>query len=371
VLPFMVRFPKKVTATHTISVYYHRFDAPGAPGGLQAAIIKQATTRSPADITSARSDVTLYTNIEYPFTLTEPVFTYVSRHDFTTDPAAVSPTLSFTNERCRDVATEPCEQEWAIVLHADLSPPVCDFTGDWNLTFTVLCEPSLVSNNTCPLPFVPAHNRFEYSGVVQFHLTTENFCPTVLADVGLTASLVSFQDHPHAIVKNNFLSGATAYFVATAASPDVTIVETTLLTVRSDGTTLYDTAGAVHNAVFTAEEFPRALFGGVSPHPSQTYFSIVLDPLVFPVNVDASASFDIWATLNVVFANTGQEGGMHTRQFTVLMQRVFAAADAGANPVDARAAVGLAAGSLHGSGVAAISFSGLVLAALALLQLAL
>jgi hypothetical protein len=298
--------------------------------------------------------------------LAEPVWTYTSRTDFRSENVTVSPTLSYPDEYCRDVLGESCEQEWSIKLNADMSPPVCDFTGDWTVTFTMLCEPSLVASNTCPLPFVDG--RYQSTGYVSFHLTTESFCPTVFADVRLSASLASFQEHGHTIVKDNFISGATAYFVATVSSPDATIVETSLLTVRSDATTLYDTDGGVHLSVFTPENFPRS--PTVSSHPTQSWFSIVLDPTVFPVAVDSSASFSVWATLNVVFANTGAGGGFHTRQFTVLLERIMAESDGGSNPVDARAVVQMGPALAAGS-ASAVASSGLLLVALAAYHFAL
>jgi hypothetical protein len=366
VMPFVVRFPKQVSASHTITVYYH----PLTPGqnGLQAAIIKQLTSRTADAVAAARSNVTMYTSLEYPFLLSNPGFSYASRNDFITETPYESPTYSFPGESCADVNNAVCEQEWAIGLFTPSSPPVCDFTGDWNMTFTVLCHQSLVTANTCPLPLVGGTPQL--SATIGFHLTTEHFCPTVFADVGLSATLTSFQDAAHTITKDNFLSGATAYFIAQAASTDATIVEVSLHSVSSalagfGATTLYRRPpGGSQHSIIQIQEFPRVV-GGVSEHPTQSWFSIVLDTSVFPVNVDSSAGFTISVTLNVVFANTGQ-GGFHTRQFNVLFSKILAQDNTNNSPVDAHAQVQLAPPADLGS-ASSVSASILVFSALALL----
>jgi hypothetical protein len=267
------------------------------------------------------------------------------------------------------VSGEICEQEWSIGLNTEASPPVCDFTGDWNLNFTFGCEPSLVAANTCPLPLV--NGVFQAPGMVSFHLTTESFCPTVFADVRLSASLTSFQDANHAILKDNFLSGATAYFVASVSSPDATIVEVKMLTVRSELpsfgiTTLYQNPGIdVPSIVVT--DFPRN--PTVSAFPTQSHFSLILDSTTFPVNVDSSQGLTISCTLEVVFANTGLGGGTHTRQLSVLFANVLAAENAGNSPVDAAAAVVLGSVGLNSGASSTVFFSVVLVAALALVQL--
>jgi hypothetical protein len=239
------------------------------------------------------------------------------------------------------------------------SPPVCNFTGDWNITFEVVCEASAASN--CPLP------AGQVTAItVPFHLTTENFCPTVFADVRLTASLASFQEEAHTNLKDDFLSGATAYFVATVSSPDATIVETKLHTVSSGATMLYDVGTAFSAVGFHKEEFPRSAgVGGVSSRPTESFFDQVLDTTNFPVGVDSSAPFSFFVTLDVVFANTG--AGLNRRFMMLLTPRVLAV-DNGA-VADANKQVSLSAPLSSGASAVVGSFA--LVASLAVLLLAL
>jgi len=253
---------------------------------------------------------------------------------FTTGGVSPAPP-SFPNEVCQDDSTIPCEQEWSFPLDAAFSPPVCDFTGNWILGFTVTCEPIITAAGHCPLSFVSG--SYQYHVDIPFHLTTEHFCPVVFADVGLTASLASFQDHAHLISKTDFLNDATAYFVASVFSPQATIVETKLHTVKVGAQTLYSDIPAVINSGFIPENFPRSP-PNPSLHPTQSWFSFVLTTGFFPVPVDGSAPFSIDVVLDVTFLDTASN--MHSQSMTLLGLVPMVTGDT-SSPISAQQNVGV------------------------------
>jgi hypothetical protein len=352
VLPFYVRFPLTVSASTNITVSDNPY--------ILAAIIKQADARSSAATSLATGDIVMYTNVQPPFKLSSAVFAFHSRNDFTTGaPSARAPPL-LSGGTCNDVASQPCEQEWNFLL-SGTSPPLCNFTGDWTITFTVVCQAS--AGATCPLP---SGETTVYS--IPFHLTTENFCPVVFADVRLSASLSSFQDPEHTISKSNFLLGATSYFVAAVSSPDAQIVQTTLHTASSSGLTLYD-AGSVHDSVFTIT--PAGTLAA-----TQSHFNIVLNPSKFPVPVDSSAQFNIAVTLDVVFANTGSNGLRRVLMLlnpTLIKPHLLAAGGQPDGIADARAQVSLSTTDQTGplSGASSVVGSFALVVALVGMQLVL
>jgi hypothetical protein len=344
-LPFVIRFPKTASASHSVTVVANPY--------LLAAVVRQANVRSAAASANATAGITIYTSIEFPFKLNNAYFTSASRTDFTTGAPALQ-TVLLSGGTCNDASPQVCEQEWAFNL-AGLSPPVCTFTGDWNITFDITCHASVTS---CPLP-----SGVTTSYTIPFHLTTENFCPTLFADVRLTATLVSYQEAAHSTPKDNFLSGSTAYFVASVSSPDATIVETSFNTISS-GATLVHSSSAT-SPFLSVTEFPRT--GGVSAHPREGYFSLELVPSFFAVAVDSSTSFNIATSLNVVFANTEPSGVQ--RSFLMMLApraRILAAGSSGA-VADANKQVTL----VTGSAAATMGSIGLVMSLIAFLQLTL
>jgi len=219
-------------------------------------------------------------------------------------------------------------------MTAPQSPPICDYTGDWTLSFNAICEPSLGSN--CPLPQNVVTGRREQLVTVTYHLTSEDFCPRILADVPVSASLTSYQDAGHSIPKDDFLHGARTYWLAQAASPSATIVEVSTKSVSSDNTLLYsDTPFSQNGINFAVTNFLRATGteAGVSDHPTQSWFAFDLNPNTFLVAADQSAPFAISVTLNVVFLNTDPASAPVVR--TLTFQPLMAGAETTASEVGA------------------------------------
>jgi len=312
ILPFSISFPLTVSTTHSITVY--------APVVNLAAIIKQVTARGTEEQGPATADITLYTNLQYPFKLVEPQITYNNRPDLTDQ------TVSITTD-CLDNANTPCEQLSLIHMKAPQSPPICDYNGDWTISYMAICENSL-GNNACPLPINPSTGRSEQLVTVTYHLTSENFCPKVLATVQASVALQSYQDQAHTIVKNDFILNDRTYWVATVSSTDASIVEVSTNAVTVGGTTLYSTSpppSVVNPYVnFAHTDFLRSTgaVSGVSDDPTHSFFEFNLDPRVFSVPVDSSQDFTVHTVLNVVFRNTDPtQSIVHSFSFNPLVMR--------------------------------------------------
>jgi hypothetical protein len=176
------------------------------------------------------------------------------------------------------------------------------------LNFVVRCEVSAEAN--CPLPLNTNTGLKQSDASVTFHITTEYFCPLVLADVDIHATLSSYQDGAHIIAKDDFLQDATAYFKATVSSTVATIVECSIATITRDDSALFYSRPNALVSDLNVHDFPRV--DGASPHPTESHFDIMLSSTLFPLPPDGQQSSEIAVVLNVIFLNT--EGRRITQQ---------------------------------------------------------
>jgi hypothetical protein len=307
------------------------------PVNLEAALILQSSVRAPAGMTTASSSLRFFTSLQFPFKLVNPTWGNVSRSDFTYQAAESFAYLS-QHEDClnsRDDAT--CEQEWEIGFNAPSSPPTCNFNGDYTLEFIVRCQD--VELGHCALPLNTMNGLYEAKATVQFHIVTENFCPTLFADVPITASLHSYQDPERTISKTDFLLGSTGYFKAVVFSQEATIVETSFQTIH-DATILFFTRPTNNYPnELSIQEFPRP-----TNRPTQAWFDLVLSPSLFSVPIDGSASASFTVMLNVVFWNTN--GITHSLAIPLRPDTIvrLETKDSGFLPVEARTSLSLTSG---------------------------
>jgi len=310
VLPFYITFPKTVSTSTTVRVY--------SPVSNLAAIIKQVTARGVQAVTSATANIDLYTNVQYPFKLVEPSIFANNRHDLT--PQHITPPAVF----CADVASQACANEWNIDMTAPVSPPICNYTGDWTIHFMAICQPSL-GDDHCPLPQNPITNRRELMVEVIYHLTSEDFCPKIIADIPVSATLKSYQQIlPSLIPKNDFLIGARTLWIAEASSSAATIVEVSLNNVYSRDSASADTTlfpGGSAALAFAHTDYLRSTgtVPGISDFPKRSDFAFTLAATVFNVDADLSATFTIGCKLNVVFQNTDPTGAPTVRTYDIIL----------------------------------------------------
>jgi len=325
--PFEIKFKRTASTSHTITTFF--------PVTLEAAIIRQFDVRTPDAVTTAHSFIRLFTSVQYPFVLTNPLWHgAVPGDNMVLEPIAQTTAYLLSGEDCLDSAADTvCEQEWLIQFDAPLSPPKCDFTGQYNINFTVRCSASIGAG--CPLP-LNADGFKEQNGEVVMHITTEYFCPQIFANVIATASLASYQDAAHSIAKDDFLSGDTIYFRATSASATATISSTTLASLSI----VYTYPGSPQSTTLLYPLANSIVVSGATDHDDyHCWFSVPLDS-TFPVPFDGSVSFQFQATLNIVFQNTQAQEVIRVESIS---PRVFAEATPSANGnIDAISTVSIA-----------------------------
>jgi len=298
VLGFIITFPKTATTTFTpLQVF-----SPAAPLG---AVIQQFVVEANNDNPTPAGTVSLYTSLQYPFKILSTTVS-TSRNDLNVsigpDPTSTLP--------CNDVGitlTGPICQQLFVVNINVLSIGVCNFDGSYVVNLTLVCEASY--GVSCPISLNLATGLRQAFAQITFTLDTENFCPTALADIGLTATVQSFQDPSHNIVKNDFFLGQTSYDTVTVASPQATIVQTSISSiVLLPNTVLYSNGTFFLNQInLHIQEFPP-IGNQPSTNPVQAFFDFLLTANPFSPPADSSVTQSLQVTVNVVFINTAPQG---------------------------------------------------------------
>jgi len=105
--------------------------------------------------------------------------------------------------------TEKCKQRWNNYLH--LLQSTCTLTGVYSLNYSLTCAAG-ASNEKCPLTQKDKKVSIVYS------LTSEDFCAEIEVDIGLTATIKSFEDDKLTIPRTSFTVDKKGYFLTTVVS---------------------------------------------------------------------------------------------------------------------------------------------------------
>jgi len=103
--------------------------------------------------------------------------------------------------------TDVCRQRWTACLN--LANGTCDLDGSYAMNFTQICRSG---NNQCPL------SESEKDAIIDFTLTSENFCATISIDIGLTGTIKSYSDSTFQTEKTSFVLGQKACYLITINS---------------------------------------------------------------------------------------------------------------------------------------------------------
>jgi hypothetical protein len=165
---------------------------------ITAAITKQSVNINCYDVLPALIELT--TLINYPYKL---------RTDFALSltPAGkvASSELDYTD--CSGVEGSDCRQKWRTAL--TLTESTCTLDGNYQLSFTQICVPGF---SQCPL------READSKVVIDYSLTSENFCAEISIDISLTATIRIFEDAAFSIPRTLFMVGQRAYFLVTVNS---------------------------------------------------------------------------------------------------------------------------------------------------------
>jgi len=146
-----------------------------------------------------------------------------------------SNTFSGTVESCS--GTSECLQRWSSCLN--LLNDTCDLDGSYAMSFSKECR----DTNNCPL------TESDIPTMINFTLTSENFCAEINVDIGLYGSIQSYQDSTFTVLTSSYILGRKACFLVTVNSDSnpspyspttasIILSNTSLITVtvRLDGT---------------------------------------------------------------------------------------------------------------------------------------
>ena len=203
-IPLTVTFPKNVTVTSDITVQ--------SPVKLLSSISRQTVAANGASAT-----IEITTNLIWPYNLT--AFTIVSNPG-----AADSYTASLVSEDCPNDGSS-CTQVFRIAIVTGSS---CTLNGNYNLRWTLQCQPDPNSGNEVPQCAIQAGDNV----IASLTLVSENFCTSIATALPLSGSLASFGDFAHTRPKTQFLVGQTLYYRASMVSPNVTLTGTTINSVK-------------------------------------------------------------------------------------------------------------------------------------------
>jgi len=165
--------------------------------------------------------ITLVTSLQYPYKL--------SSIDVVSSPVDTTTTENLESD-CADVIA-PCEQEWLIVISRTGNN--CDFTGNYNFSFTSACQ---TSDSNCPLDSTP------FVSFVGFQLVTENVC-AIVSDTTVVTGLLSSWDSYNSIAgtfsnaKYAFLDSQTVYYSLQLTSDSAALGTTTISDVTATNVT--------------------------------------------------------------------------------------------------------------------------------------
>lgn len=296
-LPFDVRFPRNVEFNSSLGSGEDGGLVIYAPVALVSAIARQAVVSLPPSQATAELD--LLVSVQWPFAIRNPTWTKVAGAlpPFTDVVLAGAVTLTAATPACPTTANSLCARLWTSAFSDTAQPMRCSFSGEYELELEVDCREGFTN---CPL--LPSDRR----AALGFTLAASRHCADLVATVGLSASLSSFEVAAGGayVPKRVFLNGQTAVFRMSVWSPAASLrsAEIVSVTVAADG------AAGAPLVVFGGQgapllDFARVAGGAAAVNvPSVPEFSFRIDQGVLGVPADQSRVFSVAAVVSVQFA---------------------------------------------------------------------
>lgn len=159
--------------------------------------------------------ITIQTQTQFPFGLrndTDPVAPALSKQ--ISGHASGAPMFRDSEHWSSCVGTLPdhyCIQNW----HMTIEPTLCDVSGTYSLEFWAEC----FNNTKCALDInAPELTSNSYSGILEYEITTQEFCPTILDEIYTQGSIQKYVDPEFLIVAQpgvNLFTNDHVYFEVT------------------------------------------------------------------------------------------------------------------------------------------------------------
>lgn len=277
-LVFVVQFPKFVSLGADITTFSSPVDL--------AAVIRQQTGNLGVQPPYGEIVVDIRTLLQSPYRYSTGYLEVVS------DDA------SLQNGLLKELLTDcpnhdaPCEQVWRIKVY----PNGCSVVGKrFTLKLRLECQPLL--QDTCPLT---AGDNDRDS--IQFEITTGNFCPQTVDIVSLFGSLHVFEDNSHTVLKESFLTGQRAHFIARAESMEVSIAHTEVTEITTFNP-FYNMYLPLNLPPFPHPDAAVEIVPTASTPNHEAWFSFIIDSGMFPTSAATATpnAFRVHARLRCEF----------------------------------------------------------------------
>jgi len=237
------------------------------------------------------------TQVGYPFMLV-----LVNNGSLAIAPSNINTSLTAGSSSPATVTGGVSSQNWQFTVVPATGTCVLDGTyGTASNGYQLVCTPAAVSNNDCPQILDP---NVSFS----FGVTSSNYCGQVVADVGVTLLLTSYNDAAHQITSNNFLiqPNGVAYFGVTVLSSTqvlVSALQVSRVTLSSNG---LGGALVLYNDGLTTAGI---MFGYAGTGPNFS-FNLTTD---FNVMRDSSDEVSVVALVTIFYTgNNGQKRFIET-----------------------------------------------------------
>jgi fibro-slime domain-containing protein len=225
--------------------------------------------------------------------------------------------IVFNQDTCPTSYAEglTCRQRWKTLLTPN--PTTCRLDGAYRMNWTVAC-PNLTN---CPVD--PTTN----STGIDFTLQSEDFCAEITVEVGLTGTLLSYNDATFTTERTAFVVGQTSFYLVSVNSELNKGTDESKWTVKFSRTTLVKvtvrkTTDTVGTYIFNNEK--PTVYAGTTEEPdlktncasldgkatSKVGFSFVLSKeLASSLQQNSKLTFVVGATVRVDYAQ-GKRGIM-------------------------------------------------------------
>jgi len=223
VLRIRIKFQRFVSVDTTTSVYNEQ--------NLRSAITQQVVSIERTD--PAR--VEIVTLLSWPYKLDSAVNKWgLGTVPNNPDSSPKYSSITYGTTDCTVTQGKDCRQRWNQLFF--LNDKTCTLTGQYALNYTLTCGPG-ISTTDCPL------TQKDKPVAIVYTLTSEDFCATVEVDIGLVASMMSYEDATFTTVRSAFTVGRDAFFKIVVTSDVNTVtfsasaVQEVQFLVKADGKT--------------------------------------------------------------------------------------------------------------------------------------
>jgi hypothetical protein len=212
---------------------------------------------------------------------------------------------------------ELCNQVWEVILKPGVQrPQQCQLDGSYKITgFLSTCQPAY---SDCPIA-TPVDES------ISFILDSENFCPNVLEDIQLTATLEAFNDAALTDSSGNFLQDDMIYFKSVVISNQVSIESATLksMTVTFDSTS----TNPSRRLQYDVDSLPPVAAEVVDFNPTdgltsatELSFEFRLTDPPFTLPVDGSQQFSVDIEIDVTYVGISASNPLLLEERRMLLQ---------------------------------------------------